>query len=115
MKSECSMHYYKIHGAIRPRHLARWCLPTEARFHDSLRVGKRALRDTDRAWVWLLCQLSVLQRNLLILAGALEIPLKDLTEGVPAPRERRSPRHPKRCLSRGEWRRDVMVEQDVTA
>ena len=53
--------------------------------------------------------------TLLILAGALEIPLKDLTEGVPAPRERRSPRHPKRCLSRGEWRRDVMVEQDVTA
>ncbi len=39
--------------------------------------------------------------TLLILADAVEVQLKGLTEGVPAPRERRPARHPKRAWPRG--------------
>jgi transcriptional regulator with XRE-family HTH domain len=51
--------------------------------------------------------------TLLILADALEVPLKDLTEGVPVPRERRPVRHSKKGRPRdAPGGGGVMVEQD---
>ncbi len=44
--------------------------------------------------------------TLLILADAVEVPLKALTEGVPAPMERRPRRHSKGGDAGGGWRRE---------